>query len=237
MYKHIAALVFVLLASCVSSAAVPAGSFSPQHSLGPFVNRVTGNTAKRDLNIEIIDNGHADIDFHIHSLPAKTNKLFECPSGWKFFCFHDEEKNESRCECYEMINVTQECPANTNKYCNDYIKTECSCSYPKQPDCQPIFDFTCVASTSPSYTWKCTCAGKVWGKGGCPSGFNSHCGSKGCACKKVTKFLSDYTPKPKVFAASETSLTKQIEKEDQVSGMSSHKITTCIFFWESLIIA
>lgn len=231
MYRHIAALAFVLLVSCVSSAAVPADSL-PHHSLRLLL---TGNSAKRGPTIEIVDNRHTENDFHSLSLPVETNKLFECPSGWKFFCFHNEESNESHCECYEMINFAKDCPANTNKYCSDYIKTECSCSYAKQPDCQPIFDFTCAASTSSSSTWTCTCAGKVWGKkSGCPSGFNSHCSSKGCACKKVTKFLSDYTPKPKSLATSKSLSTVEIEIEDQISGMSSYKITT--LFEKPLII-
>lgn len=117
-----------------------------------------------------------------------------------------------------MIKATRECPAHTNKYCSDYIKTECSCSYPKQPNCPPIFDFNCVASTSPSSTWTCTCAGRVWGKTGCPSGFGSSCNMGGCACKKVTKFLSDYTPKPKGRPASEDFVVEEVEEEDWVSA-------------------
>lgn len=193
----------------------------------PFVN-IHVVTAKRDivLEVSVVDNRHTDSDFDGLSLPIKTSKLFECPPGWKFFCFHDEEGNESRCECYKMIGYSKDCPDNTNKNCSDYIKTECSCSYAKQPNCQPIFDFTCLASTSPGSTWKCTCAGKVWGKAGCPSGFKSHCGSKGCACKKVTKFLSDYTPKPK---SGKGFSTEVIGKEDHISGISPTRIPHLLF--------
>lgn len=137
-----------------------------------------------------------------------TAQLYTCPSPWTYFCFRSgtPPTATSSCECYVMAVPTSSCPVGTQKYCSDYVTTECSCSYPKQPDCPPMFDFECVPAPPEmrkEATWVCTCSGKVYGEKACPRGFASRCGpggsggeGRGCSCRRSRGYLSMYTPRP-----------------------------------------
>ncbi|KAH8154969.1 uncharacterized protein LAJ45_01502 [Morchella importuna] len=141
-------------------------------------------------------------------ITTHTTQLYTCPSPWTYFCFRSgtPPAATSSCECYAMTPATATCPTGTRKYCSDYITTECSCSYPKQPDCPPMFDFECVPAPPEmrkEATWVCTCSGRVYGERACPRGFASRCGpggsggeGRGCRCRRSRGYLSMYTPRP-----------------------------------------
>ncbi|RPB08245.1 hypothetical protein P167DRAFT_568074 [Morchella conica CCBAS932] len=95
-------------------------------------------------------------------ITTHTTQLYTCPSPWTYFCFRSgtPPAATSSCECYAMTPATATCPTGTRKYCSDYITTECSCSYPKQPDCPPMFDFECVPAP-PEMRKEATWGGKA----------------------------------------------------------------------------